>query len=86
MFIVLFVLMLSVFVIGIIEFVIVGFVFIIVIDFGVMLLSVGLLVSLYVVGVVVGVLVFIVFMGKWNRKYVLFSLMVLFVVGNIFVW
>lgn len=86
MFIVLFVLILSVFVIGIIEFVIVGLVLIIVQDLGVILFFVGFLVSLYVLGVVVGVFVFIVLMGCWNWKWVLLFLMSLFIVGNLFVW
>ncbi|WP_017444657.1 MFS transporter [Gayadomonas joobiniege] len=82
----LFALTLSAFAIGTTEFVIVGLVPTIAMDLGVTLPNAGLLVSLYAVGVAVGAPVLTALTGKWNRKYVLLSLMALFVTGNILAW
>ena len=82
----LFALTLSAFAIGTTEFVIVGLVPTIAGDLGVSLPSAGLLVSLYALGVAIGAPVLTALTGKWNRKYVLLSLMALFVVGNMLAW
>lgn len=77
---------LSAFAIGTTEFVIVGLIPTIAVDLGVTLPSAGLLVSLYAVGVAIGAPVLTAMTGRWNRKYVLLSLMLLFVVGNLLAW
>ena len=82
----LFALTLSAFAIGTTEFVIVGLVPTIAGDLGVSLPSAGLLVSLYALGVAIGAPVLTALTGKWNRKYVLLSLMALFIVGNMLAW
>lgn len=82
----LFALTLSAFAIGTTEFVIVGLVPTIAQDLGVTLPSAGLLVSLYALGVSVGAPVLTALTGRWNRKWVLLSLMSLFIVGNVLAW
>lgn len=82
----LFALTLSAFAIGTTEFVIVGLVPTIAQDLGVTLPSAGLLVSLYALGVAVGAPVLTALTGRWNRKWVLLSLMSLFIVGNVLAW
>lgn len=82
----LFALTLSAFAIGTTEFVIVGLVPTIAQDLGVTLPSAGLLVSLYAMGVAVGAPVLTALTGRWNRKWVLLSLMSLFIVGNVLAW
>lgn len=82
----LFALTLSAFAIGTTEFVIVGLVPTIAQDLGVALPSAGLLVSLYALGVAIGAPVLTAFTGRWNRKWVLLSLMSLFIVGNVLAW
>lgn len=82
----LFALTLSAFAIGTTEFVIVGLVPTIAQDLGVPLPSAGLLVSLYALGVAVGAPVLTALKGRWNRKWVLLSLMSLFIVGNVLAW
>ena len=82
----LFALTLSAFAIGTTEFVIVGLVPTIAQDLGVTLPSAGLLVSLYALGVAVGAPVLTALTGRWNRKWVLLSLMSLFIVGNLLAW
>lgn len=77
---------LSAFAIGTTEFVIVGLVPTIAQDLAVSLPSAGLLVSLYAMGVAVGAPVLTALTGRWNRKYVLLSLMALFVLGNLLAW
>lgn len=77
---------LSAFAIGTTEFVIVGLIPTIAADLGVNLPSAGLLVSLYALGVAIGAPVLTALTGRWNRKYVLLSLMALFVGGNILAW
>lgn len=77
---------LSAFAIGTTEFVIVGLVPTIASDLSVSLPSAGLLVSLYAIGVAVGAPVLTALTGRWNRKSVLLSLMVLFVFGNLLAW
>ena len=82
----LFALTLSAFAIGTTEFVIVGLVPTIAQDLGVTLPSAGLLVSLYALGVAVGAPVLTALTGRWNRKWVLLSLMSLFIIGNVLAW
>lgn len=82
----LFALTLSAFAIGTTEFVIVGLVPTIAQDLGVTLPSAGLLVSLYALGVAVGAPVLTALTGRCNRKWVLLSLISLFIVGNVLAW
>lgn len=82
----LFALTLSAFAIGTTEFVIVGLIPTIAQDLGVTLPSAGLLVSLYALGVAIGAPVLTALTGRWNRKWVLLSLMSLFIVGNVLAW
>ncbi|RKR78894.1 MFS transporter [Marinobacter nauticus] len=82
----LFALTLSAFAIGTTEFVIVGLVPTIAQDLGVTLPSAGLLISLYALGVAVGAPVLTALTGRWNRKWVLLSLMSLFIIGNVLAW
>ncbi|WP_417697546.1 MFS transporter [Psychromonas sp.] len=82
----LFALTLSAFAIGTTEFVIVGLIPTMAMDLNVSLPSAGLLVSLYALGVAVGAPVLTALTGKWNRKYVLLSVMALFVMGNLLAW
>lgn len=77
---------LSAFAIGTTEFVIVGLVPTIAEDLQVSLPGAGLLVSLYALGVAVGAPVLTALTGRWNRKYLLLSLMALFVLGNLLAW
>lgn len=77
---------LSAFAIGTTEFVIVGLVPTIAQDLHVTLPSAGLLVSLYALGVAIGAPVLTALTGRWKRKYVLLSLMALFVLGNLLAW
>ncbi|USD62983.1 MFS transporter [Vibrio sp. SCSIO 43140] len=82
----LFALTLSAFAIGTTEFVIVGLIPTMAADLGVSLPSAGLLVSLYALGVAVGAPVLTALTGNWKRKYVLLSVMSLFVAGNLLAW
>jgi MFS transporter, DHA1 family, inner membrane transport protein len=82
----LFALTLSAFAIGTTEFVIVGLIPTMAMDLNVSLPSAGLLVSLYALGVAIGAPVLTALTGKWNRKYVLLSVMALFVMGNLLAW
>lgn len=82
----LFALTLSAFAIGTTEFVIVGLIPTMSADLQVSLPSAGLLVSLYALGVAVGAPVLTLLTSSWNRKYVLLSVMALFVVGNLLAW
>ncbi len=82
----LFALTLSAFAIGTTEFVIVGLVPTIAQDLGVSLPSAGLLVSLYALGVAIGAPVLTALTGRWQRKNVLLTVMLLFVVGNLLAW
>ena len=79
----LFALTISAFAIGTTEFVIVGLIPTIANDLGVSLPSAGLLVSLYALGVAIGAPVLTALTGKWNRKNLLLTLMLLFTLGNI---
>ena len=76
----------SAFDIGTTEFVIVGLVPTIAQDLGVSLPSAGLLVSLYAAGVAVGAPVLTALTGRFNRKWVLLGLMMLFIAGNLLAW
>lgn len=82
----LFALTLSAFAIGTTEFVIVGLIPTIADNLNVSLPSAGLLVSLYAFGVAVGAPVLTALTGRWNRKMVLLSLMVIFIAGNLLAW
>ncbi|EOX4916100.1 MFS transporter [Vibrio alginolyticus] len=77
---------LSAFAIGTTEFVIVGLIPTMASDLNVSLPSAGLLVSLYALGVAVGAPVLTALTGNWKRKYVLPSVMALFVLGNLLAW
>lgn len=77
---------LSAFAIGTTEFVIVGLIPTMASDLNVSLPYAGLLVSLYALGVAVGAPVLTALTSKWNRKYVLLSVMTLFVIGNLVAW
>ncbi len=77
---------LSAFAIGTTEFVIVGLLPTMATDLGVSLPSVGLLVSLYALGVAIGAPVLTALTGNWKRKSVLLSVMILFVAGNLLAW
>ncbi|MGF1742508.1 MFS transporter [Vibrio profundum] len=77
---------LSAFAIGTTEFVIVGLIPTMSADLQVSLPSAGLLVSLYALGVAIGAPVLTLLTSSWNRKYVLLSVMALFVVGNLLAW
>lgn len=77
---------LSAFAIGTTEFVIVGLLPTIAQDLNVTIPSAGLLVSLYALGVAIGAPVLTALTSRWNRKYVLLSVMSLFVIGNLVAW
>lgn len=77
---------LSAFAIGTTEFVIVGLIPTMAADLNVSLPSAGLLVSLYALGVAIGAPVLTALTSRWNRKYVLLSVMSLFVIGNLLAW
>ena len=77
---------LSAFAIGTTEFVIVGLLPTMAQDLNISIPSAGLLVSLYALGVAIGAPVLTAFTSKWNRKYVLLSVMGLFVIGNLVAW
>ncbi|RXE95975.1 MFS transporter [Pseudoalteromonas sp. PS5] len=77
---------LSAFAIGTTEFVIVGLVPTISADLNVSLPSAGLLVSLYAIGVAIGAPLLTALTNTWERKRLLISLMVLFILGNLIAW
>lgn len=77
---------LSAFAIGTTEFVIVGLLPTMASDLNITLPSAGLLVSLYAIGVAIGAPVLTALTGKWNRKYVLMTVMALFIFGNLLAW
>ncbi len=77
---------LSAFAIGTTEFVIVGLIPTIANDLSVILPSAGLLVSLYALGVAIGAPVLTALTGNVNRKWLLISLMSLFILGNLLAW
>ncbi|MFT6897093.1 MAG: DHA1 family inner membrane transport protein [Paraglaciecola sp.] len=77
---------LSAFAIGTTEFVIVGLIPTIALDLNVSLPSAGLLVSLYALGVAIGAPVLTALTGRWQRKTVLLSLMLVFILGNLVAW
>lgn len=74
------------FAIGTTEFVIVGLIPTIAADLGVSLLSAGLLVSLYALGVAVGAPFLTALTGRLPRKTLLLALMLLFTAGNLLAW
>jgi DHA1 family inner membrane transport protein len=77
---------LSAFAIGTTEFVIVGLLPTMAQDLDVSIPTVGLLVSLYALGVAIGAPVLTALTSRWNRKHVLLSVMGLFVIGNLVAW
>lgn len=77
---------LSAFAIGTTEFVIVGLIPTIAADLNVSLPSAGLLVSLYALGVAIGAPLLTALTGRWPRKTVLLSLMLVFILGNLLAW
>lgn len=77
---------LSAFAIGTTEFVIVGLLPTMAQDLNVSIPSAGLLVSLYAVAVAIGAPLLTALTSKWNRKFVLISVMGLFVIGNLVAW
>lgn len=77
---------LSAFAIGTTEFVIVGLLPTVAADLSISIPSVGLLVSLYALGVAVGAPVLTALTGRVPRKALLLSLMALFTAGNLLAW
>ncbi|QSE76063.1 MFS transporter [Lactococcus taiwanensis] len=71
------------FAIGSTEFISVGLMPMIVKQFHVTLAQAGLTVSLYALGVTVGAPLLTIFTGKWNRRKLMMSIMVLFIIGNL---
>ncbi|MCJ9674615.1 MFS transporter, partial [Neorhizobium sp. SHOUNA12B] len=69
--------------IGVTEFVIMGLLIDVSKDLGVSISAAGLLISGYALGVVVGAPILGMLTGKWSRKTLLMSLMVVFTVGNL---
>ena len=69
--------------IGVTEFVIMGLLLEVSADLGVTISSAGLLISGYALGVVAGAPLLGAFTGKWPRKTLLMSLMVVFTLGNL---
>ncbi|UIK06484.1 MFS transporter [Neorhizobium galegae] len=69
--------------IGVTEFVIMGLLIDVSKDLGVSISAAGLLISGYALGVVVGAPVLGMLTGRWSRKTLLMSLMVVFTIGNL---
>jgi DHA1 family inner membrane transport protein len=69
--------------IGVTEFVIMGLLIEVSADLGVTISSAGLLISGYALGVVAGAPLLGALTGKWSRKTLLMSLMVVFTLGNL---
>ncbi len=69
--------------IGITEFVIMGLLLDVSADLGVSISAAGLLISGYALGVVVGAPLLGAITGRWSKKTLLMSLMVVFTVGNL---
>lgn len=69
--------------IGVTEFVIMGLLLQVSTDLGVTISSAGLLISGYALGVVAGAPLLGALTGKWSRKTLLMSLMVVFTLGNL---
>ena len=69
--------------IGVTEFVIMGLLLEVSADLGVSISAAGLLISGYALGVVVGAPLLGAIAGRWSRKTLLMSLMVVFTVGNL---
>ncbi|CAI1010570.1 MFS transporter [Serratia grimesii] len=76
----------SAFAIGTTEFVIVGLIPTIAEQLGVTVLSAGLLVTIYAIGVAIGAPVLTALTSRVPRKLLLISLMVLFTLGNLLAW
>ena len=69
--------------IGVTEFVIMGLLLDVSADLGVSIPAAGLLISGYALGVVIGAPLLGAIAGKWSRKTLLMSLMVVFTIGNL---
>jgi DHA1 family inner membrane transport protein len=69
--------------IGVTEFVIMGLLLEVSADLGVSISAAGLLISGYALGVVVGAPLLGALTGRWSRKTLLISLMVVFTIGNL---
>ncbi|HEY6631721.1 MAG TPA: MFS transporter [Rhizobiaceae bacterium] len=69
--------------IGVTEFVIMGLLLEVSGDLGVSISAAGLLISGYALGVVAGAPLFGVIAGRWSRKTLLMSLMIVFTLGNL---
>lgn len=76
-------LVINAFVIGSTEFISVGLMPLIVNSFHVTLAQAGLTVSLYAIGVTIGAPLLTILTGKWNRKYLMIVIMLLFIIGNL---
>ncbi|MFS0929690.1 MFS transporter [Enterococcus durans] len=76
-------LVINAFAIGSTEFISVGLMPLIVNSFHVTLAQAGLTVSLYAIGVTIGAPLLTVLTGKWNRKYLMIVIMLLFIIGNL---
>ncbi len=76
-------LVINAFAIGSTEFISVGLMPLIVNSFHVTLAQAGLTVSLYAIGVTIGAPLLTILTGKWNRKYLMIVIMLLFIIGNL---
>ena len=76
-------LVINAFAIGSTEFISVGLMPLIVNSLHVTLAQAGLTVSLYAIGVTIGAPLLTVLTGKWNRKYLMIVIMLLFIIGNL---
>lgn len=76
-------LVINAFAIGSTEFISIGLMPLIVNSFHVTLAQAGLTVSLYAIGVTIGAPLLTVLTGKWNRKYLMIVIMLLFIIGNL---
>lgn len=76
-------LVINAFAIGSTEFISVGLMPLIVNSFHVTLAQAGFTVSLYAIGVTIGAPLLTVLTGKWNRKYLMIVIMLLFIIGNL---
>lgn len=83
--IIIFWLVFGIFVIGCSEFVVMGLLFYFVEDFGIIENVVGYVISVYVIGVVVGVLFIIIFFFRFVRCIMFILMMVFYVGGNLLI-
>ncbi|MCU5745772.1 MFS transporter [Staphylococcus sp. SQ8-PEA] len=71
------------FAIGMTEFVIMGLLSNVARDFGVTVSDAGQLITGYALGVAIGGPILVMLTIKWNRKYLLLALMLIFIIGNV---